>query len=116
MIIYGKGNCILKYSTEILQSVVIKYRGNPKLNHNHLSVDAMLGGDKVLMGNYGSKSLLIQGNNQIHIGFMDGAEKEFELFKYTGLFTCSTKKELRKKALYVIVVMLRQLQNLPYYY
>ena len=86
MIKYGKGICIIKYSTYILKSVVIKYRGNPRLKHNHLSLDAMLGGDSVLIKNYGSKNLLIQGNNQIHIGFINGAENEFELFRYTGLF------------------------------
>jgi hypothetical protein len=86
MIKYGKGICIIKYSTDILKSVVIKYRGNPRLKHNHLSLDAMLGGDSVLIKNYGSKNLLIQGNNQIHIGFINGAEEEFELFRYTGLF------------------------------
>ena len=89
---YGKGNCFLEYSTDKLESVVIKYRGNPYLKHNYMNIAHFLGNDRILLKNSKARNLLIQGNNQIHIAFSDGAEKEFELFKYTGLFKILSAK------------------------
>lgn len=90
-IIYGKGQCSLS-STQDVKSIVIKYRGSVSVTHNHLHFGAFLDGDRVLFNNYGARSLLVHGNNQIHIGVMDGGEIKEELFTYIGEFRIISAK------------------------
>ena len=90
-IIYGKGQCSLS-SIGGVKSIVIKYRGNISIAHNHLHFGAFLDNDRVLFNNYGAKSLLVHGNNQIHIGIMDGGKIKEELFTYIGEFRIISAK------------------------
>tara|TARA_R100000458_G_C8253229_1_gene229752 strand:- start:25 stop:492 length:468 start_codon:yes stop_codon:yes gene_type:complete len=90
-IIYGKGQCSLS-SMQDVKSIVIKYRGSVSVTHNHLHFGAFLDGDRVLFNNYGARSLLVHGNNQIHIGVMDGGEIKEELFNYIGEFRIISAK------------------------
>lgn len=85
-LIYGRGECIVKYSKDKLESVVIKYRGNPYLKHTHQEITHILNDFQARIRNPKSKSLLIHGYNQIHIGFIGEQESEFILFEYTGMF------------------------------
>jgi hypothetical protein len=90
-IIYGKGQCSLS-STEGVKSIVIKYRGGISIAHNHLHFGAFLDGDRVLFNNYGARSLLVHGNNQVHIGVMNNGKINEELFTYIGEFRIISAK------------------------
>ena len=83
-IIYGKDSCILKGS--LITDVVIRYRGNPYLSHKHLEIMQVLNDNQARVKNRSAKSLLIHGNNQIHIGFIPSVGGEIQLFRYTGYF------------------------------
>ena len=37
-LIYGRGDCELQYPEENIKSVVIRYKGNVILKHNHLEL------------------------------------------------------------------------------
>ena len=91
-IIYGKGECSLSNSNESIKSIVIKYKGSIALSHQYLHFGAFLSNDKVLLNNVNSKVLLVHGNNQIHIGVMDGGNVKEELFNYMGDFRIISAK------------------------
>lgn len=81
MIKYGKGVCEIK-SNEIIKSIEIRYRGNVYLQHNHIELTHFFE-NSMYVKNRNAKSLIIHGNNQIHIGFLNGLQ-DAELFKYSG--------------------------------
>ena len=81
MIKYGKGVCEIK-SNEIIKSIEIRYRGNIYLQHNHIELTHFFE-NSMYVKNRNAKSLIIHGNNQIHIGFLNGLQ-DAELFKYSG--------------------------------
>ena len=89
MIKYGKGSCEIK-SNEIIKSIEIKYRGNVYLQHKHIEITHFFE-NSMYAKNKKSKSLLIHGNNQIHIGFLNGLQ-DTELFKYSGQFRIISAK------------------------
>ena len=90
-IIYGKNICILEGSQ--VSEIVIKYRGNPILSHKHLEITDILNENQVMVNNGGNlNSMLIHGNNQIHIGFKNPIDGDQELFKYSGYFKILTAK------------------------
>ena len=89
-IIYGQDSCILQGS--LVTEVVITYQGNPYLSHNHLEIIDILNQNQARVKNGNSTSVIIHGNNQIHIGFKDAIDGELELFKYTGFFKILTAK------------------------
>lgn len=84
MVKYGAGICRID-NLDPIESVVIHYIGNPYLYHNHLEITHLFE-NSIYYRNRGSKSLLIHGNNQIHIGFNQNLENKMELFKYVGRF------------------------------
>ena len=59
-LIYGRGECIVKYSKDKLESVVIKYRGNPYLKHTHQEITHILNDFQARIRNPKSKSLLMR--------------------------------------------------------
>tara|TARA_R110000824_G_C14955738_1_gene651461 strand:- start:242 stop:712 length:471 start_codon:yes stop_codon:yes gene_type:complete len=91
-LIYGKGECVLNYSTEIVESVVIKYKGSIRLIHKHMEIEHFLGGNRVLIKRKSARSLIIHGNNQIHIGYLNNAEFNPNIFQYNGDFKIISAK------------------------
>ena len=89
-IIYGKGECSLEGFTEPIESIVIKYRGNIVLKHNFAELYNIIEND-FYFRNLKSKSLLIHGNNQIHIGFIDNPDLD-KLFDFRGEFRIISAK------------------------
>ena len=89
-IIYGKGECSLEGFTEPIESIVIKYRGSIVLKHNFAELYNIIEND-FYFRNLKSKSLLIHGNNQIHIGFIDNPDLD-KLFDYRGEFRIISAK------------------------
>ena len=89
-IIYGKGECSLEGFTELVKSIVIKYRGSIVLKHNFAELYNIIEND-FYFRNLKSKSLLIHGNNQIHIGFIDNLDLD-KLFDYRGEFRIISAK------------------------
>ena len=89
-IIYGKDSCILQGST--IKSVVIKYRGNPYLSHKHLEIINILNNNQAQANNITSNSVILHGNNQIHIGYKTAVDGEIQLFRYTGYFKILSAK------------------------
>ena len=85
-LIYGRGDCELQYPEENIKSVVIRYKGNVILKHNHLELIEALSETTARCLNVGSQSLLIHANNQIHIGFRNQSGGNILLFKYSGDF------------------------------
>ena len=83
-IIYGKDSCILQGSD--ITEVVIKYRGNPYLSHRHLEIINVLNEKQAQVNNINSNSIILHGNNQIHIGYKTAVGGEIQLFRYTGYF------------------------------
>lgn len=90
-IIYGKGECSIEGFTEPIESIVIKYRGNIVLKHNFAELYNVIGND-FYFRNLKSKSLLVHGNNQIHIGFIDARDNLKELFNWVGEFRIISAK------------------------
>ena len=90
-IIYGKDSCILQ-GASMTTEVVITYLGSPFLSHNHLEIIDILNQNQAKVRNGRSTSVIIHGNNQIHIGYKDAIDGEHELFKYTGHFKILTAK------------------------
>ena len=89
-IIYGKDSCILDGVN--VTDIVIHYRGNPYLSHNHLEIVEALNDNQARVKNKKSNSLILHGNNQIHIGFKEPFSGELQLFRYTGYFKILTAK------------------------
>ena len=89
-IIYGKASCVLQGSQ--ITEVVIKYKGNPYLAHSHLEIISVLNKNQAQVKNINSNSLILHGNNQIHIGYKTAVDGELELFKYTGYFKIVSAK------------------------
>lgn len=89
MIKYGKGTCEIN-SNEIIKSIEIKYRGNVYLHHKHIEITHFFE-NSMYAKNKKSKSLLIHGNNRIHIGFLNGLQNS-ELFRYSGSFRIISAK------------------------
>ena len=89
-IIYGKDSCVLQGNN--ITDVVIHYRGNPYLSHKHLEIISVLNDNQAQVKNISSKSLLLHGNNQIHIGFIPSVDGELQLFRYTGHFKILSAK------------------------
>ena len=90
-IVYGKGDCRLDGKIEPIESIVIKYRGNIVLKHNFAELYNVINND-FYFRNLKSKSLLIHGNNQIHIGFVEAKNDLTELFKWVGEFRIISAK------------------------
>ena len=84
-IIYGKGICSLNNSIEPVESIVIRYRGKIVIQHQFAELYNIID-NNFYFRNLKSKSLLVHGNNQIHIGFAEGRNDLEELFKYVGEF------------------------------
>ena len=89
-VIYGKGICIVQGGN--VSNVVIKYRGNPYLSHNHFEFIDIISETKARANNINSNSLVLHGNNQIHIGYKDVVDGEVQLFRYTGYFKILSAK------------------------
>ena len=89
-IIYGKDSCILQGSS--VSEVVIKYKGNPYLSHNHLEIIDALNDNQAFVKNINSNSLILHGNNQIHIGWKTAIDGDIQLFRYTGYFKILSAK------------------------
>ena len=90
-IIYGGDSCVFQGASQ-LNDVVIKYRGNPYLSHNHLEIVELLSENQAQVNNIQSQSLLLHGNNQIHIGYLNPVDGDLKLFRYTGYFKILTAK------------------------
>ena len=90
-IIYGKGSCEIDGSIEPIESIVIKYRGNIVIRHGFAELYNIIE-NNLYFRNLKSKSLLVHGNNQIHIGFVNGRDNLKELFKYVGNFRIISAK------------------------
>lgn len=91
-IIYGKNNCILQ-GASMINEIVITYKGSPFLIHKHLEIVDILNQNQARVKNGTSTgSMIIHGNNQIHIGYKDAINGEHELFKYTGYFKILSAK------------------------
>ena len=90
-IIYGKGSCEIDGSIEPIESIVIKYRGNIVIRHGFSELYNIIE-NNLYFRNLKSKSLLVHGNNQIHIGFVNGRDNLKELFKYVGDFRIISAK------------------------
>ena len=89
-IIYGKDSCILQ-GASMTTEVVITYLGSPFLSHKHLEIIDILNQNQAKVRNGRSTSVIIHGNNQIHIGFLNGLQ-DTELFKYSGQFRIISAK------------------------
>ena len=89
-IIYGKDSCVLQGNN--ITDVVIHYRGIPYLSLKHLEIISVLNDNQAQVKNISSKSLLLHGNNQIHIGFIPSVDGELQLFRYTGYFKILSAK------------------------
>ena len=84
-LIYGKGTCKLDRNIEPIESIVIRYKGIIVLNHKFAELINVIE-DNLYFKNLKTKSLLVHGNNQIHIGFINPQNDLNELFKYNGDF------------------------------
>ena len=90
-IIYGKGTCEIDNNIESIESIVIKYRGSIVIKHKFAELYNVVD-NNFYFRNLNSQSLLIHGNNQIHIGFTNGRNDLKELFKYIGDFRIISAK------------------------
>ena len=90
-IIYGKGICEIDNNIKPVESIVIKYRGNIVLKHNFAELYNAIGND-FYFRNLKFKSLLVHGNNQIHIGFLNARDNLKELFNWVGKFRIISAK------------------------
>ncbi len=90
-IIYGKGECVIDKINEPVQSIIIRYKGNVILKHKFAELYNIIN-NNFYFRNLKSKSMLIHGNNQIHIGFITPQNELNELFKYNGDFEITSVK------------------------
>lgn len=90
-IIYGKGKIVLSGFIEPIESIVIKYRGSVIIKHSFAELYNIIN-NSFYFRNLKSKSLLIHGNNQIHIGFSNPESNLEELFTYIGEFRIISAK------------------------
>ena len=90
-LIYGKGNCNLDSIVEPINSIIIKYRGNIVLRHNFAELINVTDNNQYFRNLY-TKSILIHGNNQIHIGFLEPLTEINKLFEYVGEFKIMSAK------------------------
>ena len=90
-IIYGKSHCVLQGASQI-REIVIKYRGNPILAHEHVEFICLIDETKANVKNINSRSVLLHGNKQIHIGYRIPQDGELQLFRYSGYFKILTAK------------------------
>ena len=89
---YGKGECFIEYTKEEISTIVIKYKGLISLRHNFMGVDSILDDERALLKNVNRNNLLIEGNNQIHIGFLNNPQNLNKLFDYNGEFKIQSAK------------------------
>ena len=81
MIRYGQGECYIDYNVEKIESIKIIYFGKIKLTHPYRELRSVLNNNQMRVKNlYDKNSLLIHGNNQIHIGFLNQNKSKFKLF------------------------------------
>ena len=78
---YGKGECFIDYKVEEISSIVIKYRGVVTLRHDFMTIDSILDSERALIKNVNKNNMLVHGNNQIHIGFLNNPDLD-KLFDY----------------------------------
>ena len=71
---YGKGECLIDYKAEEISSIVIKYRGIVTLRHDFMTIDSILDNERALVKNVNRNNMLVHGNNQIHIGFLNNPD------------------------------------------
>ena len=90
-LIYGKGECCINGINEEINSVVIRYSGCVILRLKHAELVNVLN-NNLHFRHLKSKSLLVRGNNQIHIGFLPPVIELEELFRYTGNFKILSAK------------------------
>ena len=88
---YGKGECFIDYRAEEISSIVIKYRGNVTLRHDFMTIDSILDNERALIKNVNRNNMLVHGNNQIHIGFLNNPDLD-KLFDYRGDFRIISAK------------------------
>ena len=83
---YGNSYCTLEYKTEAIRKVVINYRGSITIRHHHMEFLKRLNNHRGYFFNFGKKSLLINRNNVITIGYNEETLGEIELFRWSGEF------------------------------
>lgn len=88
---YGKGECFIEYSAERISSIVIKYRGIVTLRHKFMTIDSILDNQRALLRGVNKNNMLVHGNNQIHIGFLNNPDLD-KLFDYQGEFRIISAK------------------------
>ena len=88
---YGKGECFIDYKVEEISSIVIKYRGVVTLRHDFMTIDSILDSERALIKNVNKNNMLVHGNNQIHIGFLNNPDLD-KLFDYRGEFRIISAK------------------------
>ena len=91
-LIYGNSYCTLKYGVENIRNVIIKYRGSITIRHHHMEFIKRVGKNGALFFNFGKKSLLINRNNSIKIGYNEEIIGEIELFRWIGEFRIISAK------------------------
>ena len=89
---YGKGECFIDYKIEEISSIVIRYRGVITIRHNFMGIDSILDNERAILNNVNRNNLLIEGNNQIHIGFLNNPKDLNKLFNYNGDFRIISAK------------------------
>ena len=92
IITYGNGECFVDFKKETIKSIVIHYTGSITIRHNFIAVSRFIDSENVLLSNVDKKNLLIEGNNQIHIGFLEQPENLNKLFDYNGDFKITSAK------------------------
>ena len=83
-IIYGNGICYLDSIGAEIKDIVIYYEGNPYLIHKYKEIIKILE-ESIRIKSPKKKGLLLNGNNQIHIGFEEYLT-DSKLFSYRGHF------------------------------
>ena len=89
---YGKGECFIDYKIEEISSIVIRYRGVITIRHSFMGIDSILDNERAILNNVNRNNLLIEGNNQIHIGFLNNPKDLNKLFNYNGDFRIISAK------------------------
>ena len=92
MITYGNGECFVDYTKEKISTIVIHYKGSVYLKHKFMSVDSMFDNGDALLNRVNRDNLLLEGNNQIHIGFLKQPKNLNKLFDYNGDFKITSAK------------------------
>ena len=92
MIIYGNGECFVDFTKEKISSIIIYYKGSVYLKHKFMSVDSMFDNGDALLNRVNRDNLLLEGNNQIHIGFLKQPKNLNKLFDYNGDFKITSAK------------------------